>query len=412
MKKIKLLLLTALVAITFSSCEPDPIEPDPTPQGGTLQGTLTESVTIPAGSAWTLKGYVYVPDGITLTIGEGATIKSDLAEKGALCIERGGKIFAQGTAEKPIVFTSGRPDLEKAPGDWGGIILLGKATTNKVNPTIEGGVGRTYGGSDDNDNSGILRYVRVEYAGIAAFPNSEINSFTFGGVGRGTIVEYCESYYGNDDGFEFFGGTVNCKYLVAVGTADDDYDFDFGYTGTVQYAISKRDPQFVDGADAGNGIECDNDATGSTATPTTKPVLINFTLVGPSSSSSLPNHNLAMRWRRGTNFQVSNSIFSGYMKGGFSIESDGTAQSFVSGASTMANSYISSYDTTNLVKSNSTLLSKTDMAIKVLSQGSILSPSQTKPFDNNFQTIGTLVNGQWGAIPSGSSNWTIGWTRF
>ena len=197
-----------------------------------------------------------------------------------------------------------------------------------------------------------------------------------------------------------------------MGTADDDYDFDFGYTGTVQYAISKRDPQFVDGADAGNGIECDNDATGSTATPTTKPVLINFTLVGPSSSSSLPNHNLAMRWRRGTNFQVSNSIFFGYMKGGFSIESDGTAQSFVSGASTMANSYISSYDTTNLVKSNSTLLSKTDMAIKVLSQGSILSPSQTKPFDNNFQTIGTLVNGQWGAIPSGSSNWTIGWTRF
>ena len=412
MKKIKLLLLTALVAITFSSCEKDPIEPDPTPQSGTLQGTLTESVVIPAGSTWTLKGYVYVPDGIILTIGEGATIKSDLAEKGALCIERGGKIFANGTADKPIIFTSGRPDSEKAPGDWGGIILLGRATTNKTEPTIEGGVGRAYGGTDDNDNSGVLRYVRVEYAGIAAFPNSEINAFTFAGVGRGTTIEYCESYYANDDAFEFFGGTVNCSYLVAVGTADDDYDFDFGYTGKVQYAISKRDPLFVDGVDAGNGIECDNDATGSSATPITNPKIFNFTLLGPNSSTSLSNHNLAMRWRRNTTFTIQNSIFYGYMKGGFSIESDGTAQSFISGVSTISNSYVSSYDTTNLVKSNSALLSKTDMAAKVLSQGSILSTSQNKPFDDNFQTIGTLVNGQWGAIPSGSSNWTIGWTRF
>lgn len=400
------------MGLSLSSCEKDPIDSEPTPQGGVLQGTLSQNTVVPAGSTWTLKGYVYVPDGITLTIGEGATIKSDLAEKGALCIERGGKIFANGTAEKPIVFTSGRPDTEKAPGDWGGIIILGKATTNKTEPTIEGGVGRAYGGNDDNDNSGILKYVRVEYAGIAAFPNSEINAFTFAGVGRGTTVEYCQSYYANDDAFEFFGGTVNCKYLIAVGTSDDDYDFDFGYTGTIQYAISKRDPSFVDGADAGNGIECDNDATGSSATPITKPNLLNFTLMGPNSSSSLSNHNLAMRWRRNTNFSVQNSIFYGYMKGGFSIESDGTAQSFISGSSIMSTSYISSYDTTNLVKSNSTLLTKSNMALEVISQGSILSVSQVKPFDDNFQTIGTLVNGQWGAIPSGSYNWTVGWTRF
>ena len=412
MKKFKLSLLVALSLMTFTSCEKDPIEPDPTPQGGLLQGSLAQNTEIPAGSTWTLRGYVYVPDGITLTIGAGATIKSDISEKGALCVERGGKIFAEGTSDKPIIFTSGRPEADKAPGDWGGIIILGKARTNKTEPTIEGGVGRAYGGSDDNDNSGILKYVRVEYAGIAAFPNSEINAFTLAGVGRGTTVEYCESYYGNDDAFEFFGGTVNCKYLVAVGTADDDYDFDFGYTGTIQYAISKRDPQFVDGVDAANGIECDNDATGSSATPTTKPTLINFTLIGPNSNSSLSNHNLAMRWRRGSNFQVSNSIFFGYMKGGFSVESDATAQSFVSGSSTMSNSYISSYDTLNLVKTTSPALTKTDMIAKVVLQGTILSPSQVKPFDNNFQTIGTLVNGQWGAIPSGSSNWTIGWTRF
>lgn len=412
MKKIKFILLTALVALSVSSCEKDPIQPNPTPQSGTLEGTLTKNTEIPAGSTWTLKGYVYVPEGISLTIGEGAIIKSDIAEKGALCVERGGKIFANGTADKPIIFTSGRPEDERLPGDWGGIIILGRAKTNKTEPTIEGGVGRPYGGTDDNDNSGVLRYVRVEYAGIAAFPNSEINSFTFGGVGNGTVVEYCESYYGNDDAFEFFGGTVNCKYLVAVGTADDDYDFDFGYTGAIQYAISKRDPKFVDGADAGNGIECDNDATGTSATPITKPNLINFTLIGPGSSSSMPNHNLAMRWRRNSNFSVENSIFWGYMKGGFSVESDGTAGSFFHGISTMKNSYISSYDTTNLVKTNSSILTKEDMIYKVLAQGSILSTSQEMPFDVNFQTIGSVVNGQWGAIPSGSSNWTIGWTRF
>ena len=171
MKKIKFIFLSALVAFLASSCEKDPIQPNPVPQNGTLEGTLTKNTEIPAGSTWTLKGYVYVPEGISLTIGEGVTIKSDIAEKGALCVERGGKIFANGTADKPIIFTSGRPDDEKLPGDWGGIIILGKARTNKTEPTIEGGVGRPYGGTDDNDNSGVLRYVRVEYAGIAAFPN-------------------------------------------------------------------------------------------------------------------------------------------------------------------------------------------------------------------------------------------------
>lgn len=413
MKKIKSILSFIILTAMLASCEPEPVKPNVV-EGGTLQGTLTQNTTLKSGSQWTLKGYVYVPEGITLNIESGVTVKSDVSEKGALCIERGGKIYAEGTANSPIVFTSGRPETERAPGDWGGIIILGKATTNKVDPTIEGGVGRTYGGTDDNDNSGTLRYVRVEYAGIAAFPNSEINGFTFGGVGRGTTIDYCESYYANDDAFEFFGGTVNCAHLIAVGTADDDYDFDFGYTGTIQYAISKRDPAFVDGVDAGNGIECDNDGTGSAATPITKPTLINFTLVGPNDPTSKPNHNLAMRWRRNTNFRVFKSIFYGYMKGGFSIESDGTAQSFIDGTSTLSNSWISSYDTTNLVKSGSTLLPKRAMEAKVLTVGTILYTGNSKPFDANFQTLasGTLVDPYWGAIPEGIRNWTLNWSRF
>lgn len=397
-----------VLLLGLGSCKPEePIVPTANTE---LVGTLTENKTLTADKVWSLKGYVYVPEGITLTIEAGTKIVSDVTEKGALCIERGAKIYANGTADQPIIFTSGQSSPK--PGDWGGLIILGNAPTNKPNPTIEGGVGRPYGGVDESDNSGVLKYVRVEYAGIAAFPGSEINAFTFGGVGKGTVVDYCESYYANDDAFEFFGGNVNCSHLVAVGTADDDYDFDFGYTGTIKFAISKRDPLFVDMADAGNGIECDNDGTGSVAIPITKPNLQNFTLIGPIESTSLPNHNLAMRWRRGTAFNVQYSIFYGYMKGGFSVESDITAGYFNTGMSTMFNNYISSVDTVNTIKTSSTLLTKENMLALCTKQGTIITSSQVKPFDNNFQTISSVVNGQWGAIPSGSSIWTLGWTKF
>ena len=315
--------------------------------------------------------------------------------------------MAEGTADKPIVFTSGN-DFPIA-GDWGGIVILGRATTNKGEATIEGGIGRMYGGTNDDDNSGVLKYVRIEYAGIAAFANSEVNALTLGAVGRGTTIEFVECYYSNDDAFEFFGGTVNPKYLVAVSTADDDYDFDFGYTGTVQYAISKRDPLFVDGGDAGNGIECDNDATGSTATPTTHPKLLNFTLIGPASSQSLSNHNLAMRWRRGANFTVRNSVFYGYMKGCFSVESDITASYYRDNQGNFTNNFLHSVDTNFVVVSKATnSLTTADMIVKVQHDGNTIYKGSQSPVLNSFETI----SGNIGAIPQGTTNWLIGWTRF
>ena len=399
MKKLLFLAVGALMML--NSCKEDPIEPT---IDTVLVGTLTQDKTLTADKVWTLKGYVYVPEGVTLTIQAGTTIKSDIAEKGALCIERGAKIMAEGTADKPIVFTSGQ--ASPAPGDWGGLIVLGKATTNRASePTIEGGIGRPYGGNDDNDNSGVLKYVRVEYAGIAAFPGSEINAFTFGAVGSGTTVEFCESYYGNDDAFEFFGGTVSTKYLVAVGTADDDYDFDFGYRGTIQYAISKRDPQFVDGADAGNGIECDNDGTGSSATPTTHPTLLNFTLMGPATINAAANHNLAMRWRRASQFTVKNSIFYGYLKGGLSLESDETAQAFKDGVSIFENNYVSAVDTTKLTVSKSPVIASS--AMPGVASTSVFSTSQVAPFNEWFESTTNR-----GAIPAGTVNWLLGWTKF
>jgi hypothetical protein len=401
MKKLALLLLSSL--LVFTSCEDEIIDPNEL----VLQGTLLEDKTLTKDKIWTLKGYVYVPEGVTLTIEEGTVIESDIAEKGALIIERGGKIMAEGTPQEPIIFTSGN-DFPQ-PGDWGGIVILGRAKTNQGEPTIEGGIGRQYGGTNDDDNSGVLKYVRIEYAGVAAFANSEVNALTLGGVGRGTTIEYVQTYYANDDAFEFFGGAVSPKYLVAVATADDDYDFDMGYTGTIQYAISKRDPLFVDGGDAGNGVECDNDGAGSTLTPTTKPTLLNFTLVGPTSSQSLPNHNLAMRFRRGTNFVVRNSVFYGYMKGGLQIESDITVQSFADGSSEFTNNIIHSVDTTKiLITKSPSILSQEAMTTKVNQNNNILWTNGSSPVTNGFETI----SGNVGAIPQGTTNWLLGWTRF
>jgi hypothetical protein len=273
---------------------------------------------------------------------------------------------------------------------------LGRAKTNRTSePTIEGGIGRAFGGTNDLDNSGILKYVRIEYAGIAAMPNSEINALTLGGVGSGTIIENVQTIYANDDAFEFFGGTVNAKNLYAYGTADDDYDFDFGYRGKVSNSVSKRDPQFVDNGDAGNGVECDNDGTGSSAEPFTHPILDGVILIGPNDAASLPNHNLAMRWRRATQFEVYNSTIIGYMKGGFSMESNETAQFYKDGVSKFQNNKIGSFNSLNFISRATTIITSDLVKTKALSEGNTeitLTPTE----------IETLSK----------PNWTNGWTKF
>ena len=364
------------------------------PSNTTLNGNINTTTTLTADKVWTLKGYVYVTDGAKLIIQPGTKIISDVAEKGALCIERGAQIIAEGTAQNPIVFTSGKPDGEKAPGDWGGIVILGRATTNRATePTIEGGIGRAFGGTLDTDNSGILKYVRIEYAGVAAMPNSEINALTLGGVGSGTIIENVQTIYANDDAFEFFGGTVNAKNLYAFATADDDFDFDFGYTGTITNGVAKRDPQFVDNGDAGNGIECDNDGTGSTATPYTHPKLFNMILVGPNTSTALANHNLGLRFRRGTQFTMKNSVIWGWMKGGLSLESNETAQFVKDGVSVFENNSVGTFNPTlNFISRATTILTNEQLKTLALGKGNkeidVVIPELDKPI------------------------WVNGWTRF
>ena len=391
-------LLGLILALSLFGCEKNlgggedgPIN---IPTSTTLSGNINTTTTLTSDKVWTLKGYVYVTDGAKLIIQPGTTIISDISEKGALCIERGAQIFAEGTSSKPIIFTSGKPVGERTPGDWGGIVILGRAKTNRTSePTIEGGIGKPYGGTNDLDNSGVLRYVRIEYAGIAAMPNSEINALTLGGVGSGTILENIQTIYANDDAFEFFGGTVNGKNLYAYATADDDFDFDFGYTGTITNGVAKRDPQFVDSGDAGNGVECDNDGTGSTSTPYTHPKLFNMILVGPNISTALANHNLGLRFRRATQFTMKNSVVWGWMKGGLSLESNETAQFVKDGVSVFENNSVGTFNPTlNFISKATTILTNDQLKTLALSKSNkeidVVIPELDKPV------------------------WVNGWTRF
>ncbi len=456
MKKI-LLGLFSIAMLAFSSCIKVNFEEtinnttgggtatsdpqDPATNGGIIQGILNKSYYLPKGK-YTLKGYVYITDGNILTIAPGSVVVSDITEKGALIIERGAKLIADGRATDPIVFTSGKAIGQRTPGDWGGIILLGKAPTNRPQdpaPTVEGGVGRKFGGTDPNDESGILRYVRIEYAGIAAEPGSEINGLTMGGVGSGTIIENVQVSFGNDDAYEFFGGTVNCKNLVAFATADDDFDFDFGYTGKIQYGIACRKPDFVDGGDAGNGIECDNDATGTTATPFTRPQLSNFTFVGANNATgTAANHNFGNRWRRATQFVLRNSIIIGWPKGGLSLESAATAKAYyVDKTSEFKNNLLHSNDAANVYRNDATALTivtPAQMKMRVESEGSSTLATAndaklTSPFystsPNFLPATGSpaLTGASFTGMNSyfttttfrgamGTSNWTTGWTNW
>jgi len=433
---VTLLGATSCVKVNFDDGDGTIVTPtDPT--SNIISGVISSSKFYAKGT-WILKGYVYVTDGVTITFEAGSVIKSDVTEKGALIIERGAKLIAQGTAANPIVFTSGKAIGSRAPGDWGGIILLGKAPTNRPldpAPTIEGGVGRQYGGTDPLDESGILRYVRIEYAGIAAEPGSEINGLTCGGVGSGTILENIQVSFGNDDAYEFFGGTVNAKNLIAFATADDDFDFDFGYTGKIQFAVSCRKPDFVDAGDAGNGIECDNDGSGTAASPKTKPQLSNFTIVGPNDAAgTLGNHNFSNRWRRATQFVLRNSILIGHPDAGFSTESDATLNDYyVNNVSEFKNNLVQAtalpYKTANAaIATNAQIQTKAE-AEGCITLANSAAAQLTSPFYSttpNFLPAtgspalsGSSFTGMNAFFTSttyrgafGTTNWTANWTNW
>ena len=248
---------------------------------GEQEFIITHNQTIKKG-VYLLKGWCYVADGATLVIEAGTVIKGDNETRAALIVEPGGQIIARGTAELPIVFTSEKAPGQRKPGDWGGLILCGNARNNQGFMQVEGGPRTMHGGIKDTDNSGILSYVRIEFAGSPLRTNQEINGLTLGSVGSNTQIDHIQVSYSNDDAFEWFGGTVSPNYLVAYHTWDDDFDADNGYRGTATNLLGIRHPRIAD-ASTSHGFEC---SSSSNAEPQTAPTFSNVNLYGPSSTDA------------------------------------------------------------------------------------------------------------------------------
>ncbi|KIO77133.1 hypothetical protein TH53_10840 [Pedobacter lusitanus] len=415
-----------------------------------ITGNITANRTLSPGKVYKLNGVVYVTGGAKLTIkpgtiittGEKVNYKVDPSTSvvnsiaGVLVITRGSKIDAVGTPSNPIVFTTPKAKGSRAAGDFGGVIILGNSTTNKPSTTvIEGlpgydangvslGVDLTYGGNVPADNSGKLQYVRIEYAGYLLAPNNEINGLTMGGVGSGTTIDHVQVSFGADDAFEFFGGTVSPKYLIALGNDDDDFDTDFGYSGTIQYAISLKDPQSTHSTSGGvsdsNGIESDNDGTGSTASPRTKPTYSNFTLLGYSSANT--GLRAGNRWRRNSDLSITNSIIAGYNTGAefqSGTETNATAGGFTNNIVHSYTTVFSPATAVSLTGSvNSTLASASaDAFIGLGTDGEAnLSPFYTTDLRATYSLLNLYprdaASTKGAVLESNYSDWNSGWANF
>jgi len=406
MNKVLAVIMGALLLGT--ACSKSDNAPNPGNGGGTdtsstvqIRGIISTDQHWTKNKTYRLRGYVYVTNNATLTIDPGTKIVSNKDSAGVLVIYRTAKIMAQGTSSEPIVFTSN--ETSPKAGDLGGVILVGQAKGNTNHSVIEGGVDAAFsvfGGTNDADNSGTLKYVRIEYAGKAVNPGDEVNGLSFYGVGSATTIDYVQVVRGLDDAFEFFGGTVNAKHLIAYNCADDDFDMDDGYRGNIQFAISVKDPLFTDAKgitnDLSNNFEVDNVNPSNGLvygkTPITFPVLSNFTAIGPNNAANTStDYGYGMRWRRGSKFILANSIVMGGQKAGLVIEQDSTALYYTQGVSKFYNSFLHSVKVPFLVASltiSPAILDSTALATTTLTTNSSVYYTNaadiklTDPFNN------------------------------
>lgn len=293
----------------------------------TLEGTISTDLTLQENANYLLKGQVYV-QGASLTIPKGVTIhveKADaVADKGSLIVLPGAKLFVNGTEQEPVVFTSAAS--EKLPGDWGALVLLGRAPINSQTLRIPGISNElaVCGGSDKNDDSGAIHFLRLAYGGGLnekgedEWALDKASGLCLGAVGSKTQIDHIEVSYSRDDAFQFYGGNVGAKYLIAYNNGDDDYDFDHGYQGSLQFILSYRN-RVGDWALRANGIESLNDGAASTKTPYTHPVISNATIIGLGNQAIETNLNQAVYIRKNTRFTISNSIVANYPQGGLML---------------------------------------------------------------------------------------------
>lgn len=435
---------------------------------------ITTNTTWTKNNVYELCGLVYVTNGATLTIEAGTVIRGSVAyANSSLVICKGAKLIARGTPDLPIVFTSNNPVGLRGPGNWGGIILLGRASYNGTssstspvastyginyiegiteigatlslnNGNISTGASTEFGGGsspNDNDTSGVLKYVRIEFGGYIFAQNKEINGLTFGAVGRGTTIDFVQSSFINDDAFEWFGGTVNCSHLISYRGVDDEWDTDNGFSGTVQFCLGVRDPQIGDntyaqasGGSTSEGYESDNDANGSDNYPKTKALFSNITNIGPlrgdnsstNQAAIYPAFRRAARIRRNSELKIFNSILSDYPVGLMVDNSLGnTAQRYVGGQAKFKNNIISGVKSGGLTETSGTLPSGFNARTFVFanSNDSALSANSflTRPYGTaTYPNAATFTNADYRPIATGlaatgadftDSSFTLGtWT--
>lgn len=400
MKTNNLLLSLAIVATLFVSCEADDTadivindnsqdnstvinnEGGGTSNDGVIEigGTKTADFTLEIGKEYVLTEALIMTDGTMLTIPAGVVIKANTGAGNYIAIAQGAKIMAEGTSTDPIVLTSN--ESTPAAGDWGGLIILGKAPINSVvggDATSSSEIGGLpYGGSDAADNSGNIRYLRVEYSGGAADASSENNGFSFYGVGNGTSVAYIQAFQGKDDGIEFFGGTVNASFISVVGCQDDSVDWTEGFSGTLTNVYVEH------GVSHDKAFECDgfNTDIGNNSNPQyfSKPTVNNVTIVGRGSATG----NEAVRLRAGTQGIFSNMLIQGFEEG-FDLDGDlgdsPTGQGVIDG---------------NL---NVTDVTFSDVILKMKNDTEFT-------FDE-----GDFISGDGNATGTNYDDWKMGWTR-
>ena len=301
-----------------------------------ILGSFSNSITLTNNFHYVLRGAVFIQRGATINIQEGTRIVGEFATLGTLIIAQGGRINAQGTASQPIVFTSDQPIGQRARGDWGGLILNGEAPIN-----LPGGIGLgegdtgQYGGNNPDDNSGVLRYVRVEFAGIEFSPDNELNGIAFQGTGRGTVVDYIQVIFNKDDGVEMFGGTTQVKHVLLSSNGDDNLDWTFGWTGRAQFVIIHQR-----GDDADNGFEGDNNGNNNDLLPRANPTIFNATLVGDPFTDFGNESDDGMLIREGTAGTFRNFIVLGFKEYGINIDQDSTVEQLRNGNLTFGNGIV------------------------------------------------------------------------
>lgn len=425
-----------------------------------VKGTTFANMNWKKDTIYQLRGMVYVPADYTLTIEAGTVIKGSGPEldpagtnyAGALVVERRGKLIAQGTATQPIIFTSAKTAGQRAPGDWGGVVLVGKSPVNQsklmVNPNGVRGTVEAYG--EPADNSGTLQYIRIEYAGAVqpTTPATRLGGLTLIGVGTGTVIDHVQVSYSASDAFSWFGGTARLKNIFAYRTTDDDWSIDWGYVGNAQFGAALRDPAV--GSSAGsNGFEAESYQSTETADiipviplngyTQTAPTFANFSDFAFSTTPTTGLYQAGMYLQRNTAISIYNSLFYGYPEGlHLSAATTGALANLTSGTldlkgivlanvvtpvvggGVLTNDQVTTYFTTS-GRSNQ-IIQSTDLASLLLNGANFtltapnFLPQSGSPLLTGAVTGGKVADSFFTQVAYkgafGTDNWLAGWTNF